>query len=374
MVALARRNLFHDTVRLLATLTGIVFSVVLATVQLGLFVGFATATSDIIRHAQADLWIKSRHVRNLEVGDPFSESKRHHVLATPGVVGVEQYIVQLVSWTLPNGAAESVMLIGVNPDGQMGGPWNLVQGRLADLKMADAVIVDALYRPKLGITHLGQRAEIRGRRARVVGFSQGIRTFTTAPVVFTWLKNAQHYTGLPADRTLYLLVRVAPGVDIPTLKAALAARVPDVDVLTTAEWRRTQESYWMFGTGAGFTVLLAAGLGVLVGGVVVAQTMYAATVEHLRAYGTLKAMGASNGYLYQVILTQASISGCIGYSVGMALSVLTATVSQQGTTAIIVPWWLMGGMFGVTLGMCLAASGLAIHKVTRLDPAIVFKD
>ena len=114
------------------------------------------------------------------------------------------------------------------------------------------------------------------------------------------------------------------------LKASLSARVPDVDVLTTAEWRRMQESYWMIGTGAGITVLLAAGLGVLVGGVVVAQTIYAATVDHIREYGTLKAMGASNGYLYQVILKQASISGCIGYSVGMAISVMTATVSPAG--------------------------------------------
>ena len=374
MVALARRNLFRDKVRLLATLTGIVFSVVLATVQLGLFVGFTTATSDIIAHSQADLWIKSSHVRYLEVGVPFSESKLHQVLETPGVVGVEKYIAQFSTWKLPNGAAESILLIGVNPDGQMGGPWNLVQGRLGDLKMADSVIVDELYRPKLGITHLGQSVEILGRRARVVGFSNGIRTFTTSPAVFTSFKNAQHYTGLPADRTLYLLVRAAPGVDLPMLKASLSARVPDVDALTTAEWRRMQESYWMIGTGAGITVLLAAGLGVLVGGVVVAQTIYAATVDHIREYGTLKAMGASNGYLYQVILKQASISGCIGYSVGMAISVMTATVSQQGTTAIIVPWWLMVGMFGVTLGMCMAASMLAIHKVTRLDPAIVFKD
>jgi len=373
MVTLARRNLFHDKVRFMATLMGIIFSVVLATIQLGLFVGFTTATANIIAQSQADLWIKSKNVRYLEVGVSFPESKLYQVLGTPGVASVEKYIVQSSSWKLPNGAVERVLLIGFTPDGQMGGPWNLVQGRAEDLKVADSVIVDELYRPKLGVTQLGQHVEIRGHRARVVGFTRGIRIFTTAAPVFTSFKNAQKYAGLPADRTLYLLVRTAPGVDVYTLKEHIAARVQEIDVLTTAEWHRMQAFYWMFGTGAGVTVLIAAMLGLLVGIVVVAQTIYAATVDHIREYGTLKAMGASNGYLYCVILMQAIISGCIGYGIGMLISVIVATLSQQSTTAIIVPWWLIVSMFGVTLGMCMAASVISINKVTHLDPAMVFK-
>ena len=373
MVPLARRNLFHDIVRFIATLTGIVFSVVLATVQLGLFVGFTTATANVIAHSQADLWIKSHNVAYLEAAVPFSAQKQYQVLGTPGVARVEKYIVQFGDWKLPNGAVVGVMLIGFNPDASMGGPWNLTVGHFADVKAADTVIVDELYGAKLGVTRPGQSVEMRGYRARVVGFTRGIRTFTTYPTVFTSFKNAQNYAGIQADHTLYLLVRAVPGTDIQALKARLLRRVPDVDVLTTAEWRRTQQRYWMFGTGAGFTVLLAASLGVLVGGVVVAQTIYAATVDHLREYGTLKAMGASNSYLYRVILKQAAISGALGYVVGMALSLGIARLSQQGPTAILVPCWLMGSMFVVTLGMCMSASMVSINKVTRLDPVMVFK-
>jgi putative ABC transport system permease protein len=312
-------------------------------------------------------------VGHLEAGVPFSESKLYQVLGIPGVASVEKYIVQLSNWKLPNGAMERILLIGFNPDGQMGSPWNLVQGRARDSNMADSIIMDELYRPKLGVSHLGQNVEIRGYRARIVGFTRGIRSFTTAPIVFTSFKNAQNYAGLGADRTLYLLVRAMPGVDIHTLKKRLVVRVQDVDVLTAAEWHRMQAFYWMFGTGAGFTVLIAAVLGILVGVVIVAQTIYAATLDHIREYGTLKAMGASNGYLYRVILKQAILSGCIGYVIGMAISIIVATLSQWGTTAIIIPWWLIVSMFGVTLGMCMAASVISINKVTRLDPALVFK-
>jgi putative ABC transport system permease protein len=129
----------------------------------------------------------------------------------------------------------------------------------------------------------------------------------------------------------------------------------------------------MFGTGAGITVLIAAVLGLLVGVVVVAQTIYSATVDHLREYGTLKAMGATNGYLYRVILTQAAISAVGGYGAGIAIALAASRASLAGTTAIIIEPPLAAALFVLTLVMCLAASLVSINKVTRLDPALVFK-
>jgi putative ABC transport system permease protein len=129
----------------------------------------------------------------------------------------------------------------------------------------------------------------------------------------------------------------------------------------------------MFGTGAGITVLIAAFLGLLVGVVVVAQTIYSATVDHIREYGTLKAMGASNFYLYRVIITQAFLSGLIGYAVGMSVALIVSYISLQGTTAIILPKELIGGLFVLTILMCISASVVSINKVTRIDPAMVFK-
>lgn len=373
MASLARRNLLRDKVRLAVTLTGIVFSVVLTTIQLGLFLGFTAATADLIDHSQADLWVTSKEVTHIEDGVPFSEGKLYQVLATPGVARVEKQAVQFCAWKRPNGGVEQVMLAGFNPDAKLGGPWNVVAGQVEDLKAADTVMIDELYREKLGVTHLGQLVEIRGRRARVSGFTRGIRTFTTAPLVFTSFKSAQSYFGLEEDQTTYLLVKVDPGADARRLKQQLLARVAGVDVYTTAELSRKQQTYWMLGTGAGFTVLLAAGLGLLVGVVVVAQTIYAATMDHLREYGTLKAMGASNGYLYRVIIKQAAISGMIGYLLGMILSLLIVRASEQSAVAIIVPWPLAIGLLGSTLVMCVSASMVSINKVTRIDPAMVFK-
>lgn len=373
MPSLARRNLLHDRVRLAVTLTGIVFAVVLSSVQLGLFMGFRRATSDVIRQSGADLWVKSAGVTHLENAVAFRERKLYDALATPGVASAQRHVVQFTQWKKPDGGQEGVLLIGVDLAGTMGGPWNMVAGSVDALAEPDAVIVDELYLSKLGIRGLGDVVEIRGRRARVVGLTRGIRTFTTSPPVFTSIKRALDYGGLAEDQTLYLLVRTAPGLAPAAVAETLRARLTDADVVTTEEWRLAQEGYWMFGTGAGITVLIAAALGLLVGIVVVAQTIYSATVDHLREYGTLKAMGATNAYLYRVILQQAAISAVAGYTIGMAVALAAAAGSLQGTTAIILEPPLALALFLLTVTMCLAASVISIRKVTRLDPAMVFK-
>jgi putative ABC transport system permease protein len=202
MSILAWRNLIHDKVRLAVTLTGIVFAVVLIVVEFGLFLGFMTTTSSLIDQSGADLWIIAERVPYIELGIPFSERKLSAVLATPGVAEARKYVARFTQWQRPDGRQENVQVAGFNLDGTLGRPWNVVAGTIHDLEAPDAIFVDELYREKLGVTRIGQVVEIRGHRARVVGFTRGIRAFTTAPYIFTSFKNAQNYASLREDQTL----------------------------------------------------------------------------------------------------------------------------------------------------------------------------
>ena len=373
MPPLAQRNLFHDKVRLAVTLTGIVFSVVLIVVQLGLFIGFTTATSNLIDHSGADLWITSKNVPYVEQGVAFSERKLNQVRTVPGVADAQKIIAHWTQWKRHDGGQESVQVVGINVDDPIERPWNLVEGRVEDLKSPDAVILDELYKQKLGVSRVGEVFEVGGYRARVVGFTRGIRSFTTSPYVFTSFKNAQDFTGLREDQTLFILVKVAPGANLEQVRRALLNHVKDVDVLTNAQFGHMTTFYWMFTTGAGVAVLIAAALGLVVGFVVVAQTIYATTMDHIREYGTLKAMGAPNRYVYKVIMKQAAISAVIGYVLGMIVSVFVVQGSQKGGAAILMPPPMAVGMFFLTLAMCVGAALVSINKVTRIDPAMVFK-
>jgi len=373
MPPLARRNLFHDKIRLTVTLTGIVFAVVLIVVELGLFVGFTSTTSGLIDHSNVDLWVTSKHVPYIELGAPFSERKLYQVKGVPGVQEAQKFITHWTQWQRPDGRQESVQIVGINPDSMMGRPWNLVQGSVEDLKTPNAIFVDELYKEKLGVTRVGEVFEVNHRRARVMGFTKGIRAFTTSPYIFTSFKNAQDYAAMPADQTVYVQVKVAPGTDVREVQRLIGERVKDVDVVTNHEFSRMTQVYWMFTTGAGVAVLLAAALGLVVGFVVVAQTIYATTMDHLKEFGTLKAMGAPNRYIYKVILTQAALSAVMGYVLGMFVSMFVVRASQSGGAAILMPWQMAIGMFFITLLMCMGAAIVSINKVTRLDPAMVFK-
>jgi putative ABC transport system permease protein len=375
MALLARRNLFHDRIRFAVTLTGIVFALVLIIVQFGLFLGFTTTTSNNIDHSHADLWVVFHGVGYFDTGRMFSERKFYEVLGTPGVAQAEKYIQNFAYWKKPDGGVENVQVIGFRPGSCLGEPWNVAQGDVLDVKLEDGVIIDDLYKAKLGVRNIGDRVEIGDHRARVVGFTHGIRSFTTSPFVYTSFKNALNYTRPESrqDQLDYILIKVAPGFTVEEVQKDLRARLTDLDIYTSSEFSQRTRFYWMFTTGAGLAVLTAALMGLVVGVAVVAQTIYAATMDHIREYGTLKAMGATNGYLYRVLIEQAVWSAVLGYAFAMLVAHFIVQASEKGGALILMPLSMKIGMLFLAILMCITAALVSIKKVTRLDPAMVFK-
>jgi putative ABC transport system permease protein len=375
MALLARRNLFHDRVRFVVTLTGIVFALVLIIVQFGLFLGFTTTTSNNIDHSNADLWVVFHGVGYFDTGRMFSERKLYPVLATPGVQRAEKYIQNFAYWKKPDGGVENVQVIGFHSGSGLGEPWNVVEGSPLDVKQEDGVIIDELYKEKLGVSKIGDRVEIGDHRARVVGFTRGIRSFTTSPFVYTSFKNALNYTRPEAreDQLTYILIRVAPGFTPAQVQKNILKQVNDVEVYTREEFSQRTRFYWMFTTGAGLAVLTAALMGLVVGIAVVAQTIYAATMDHIREYGTLKAIGATNRYLYRVLIEQAVWSGALGYGFAFVVAHFIVQGSEKGGALILMPLSMKVAMLFLAIAMCITAALVSINKVTKLDPAMVFK-
>jgi len=170
----------------------------------------------------------------------------------------------------------------------------------------------------------------------------------------------------------YVLVRLAPGADVEKVRADLTVRLKDREVMEQAEFRQRSVNYWMFQTGAGASLISGALLGLIVGIVIVAQTLYASTKDHLPEFAPLRALGASAGYINKVILSQALLSAVIGYGVGMSVTMLVVRAAKDTTMPVIMTPGLAMLLFVLTIGMCALAAGSAIFKVTRIDPAGVF--
>jgi putative ABC transport system permease protein len=373
VLTLASRNLFHDRVRFVATLIGIIFSVTLVTGQLGLFLGFERMVTAMIDRAHADLWIAPVDTKSFEATALLDGHERFQALPIEGVREVIPVIIGFAYWRKPNdGSLTPVFLIGVQSGAGGLQPWNVVEGNLEDLSTPDAVGIDQSYFDRLGIARIGEYGEIADQKARVAVVTKGIRSFTTTPYVFASLDRVRSYMKAPPSAATYFLVRLAPGANVEAVRGQLGADLSAAEVLTSDEFRRRSRSFWLFGTGAGAALFGSAVLGVVVGTVIVAQTLYSSTKDHLIEFATLRAMGSSRGYIYTVILCQAVLSAVIGFSIAALVGLGLANASAGTALPVVVTPALILGLFVLTVGMCAVSAISAIVVVTRVDPVTVF--
>src|SRR6188474_549144 len=368
---LAFRNLFHDRLRLVATVIGIVFSIVLVMVQMGLYLGFGRMVTTMIDNASADLWIMPKGTKCFEDPSLLDARQRNRALSVPGVAEAIPVVIGFADWRTPSGSSTPVFVVG--SDLRSGGlqPWNLVEGRIESLSTPNAVAVDKTYFERLGISGLGARAEIRQRSVRVAAVTSGIRSFTTTPYVFMDVDRARAHTGVPSSKATYFLVRVGRGADVERVRRDLQDSLSDVEVLTTTEFSDRSRSFWLFGTGAGAALFAGALLGVIVGTVIVAQTLYSSTKDHLYEFATLRAMGASNSYIYQVIICQALVNAIIGFVIAALIGAAIVHFTAKSALQVVITPNLIIELFFVTIFMCIVSAITAIFRVVRVDPAIV---
>ncbi|WKW51189.1 ABC transporter permease [Rhodomicrobium lacus] len=365
---LAIRNLVHDRARFLVTLVGILFAVVLLAVQLGLYLGARKMIVDTIDHAGGDIWIAAYGSNSFEQATILHGRERFAALSVPGVTAVEPIVASFAPWTRSDTSTTSVVIVGA--DGTLP-PWNVVEGAVSAIS-PDGVAVDRTYADTLGISGIGSIAEINGQRLRVDALTDGIRSFTTSPYIFMSLAKARELLSVPSDQATFYLVTVQPGVDISGVKRALEKKLPGTSIFTKAEFRQTNLDYWLFGTGAGVALLGGAVLGLIIGTVVVAQTLYSSTKDHLAEFATLRALGSSSFYIHKVILTQATASAFLGYGLGIAVSFAVARASLHTPMPIMLTPQLAAMLLVVTVVMCAVSALSSIFKVTKIDPAMVF--
>lgn len=416
MASLARKNLFEDIPRFLVAQAGIMFAVSLVTIQNGILTGFIRSSSILIDHSKADIWIASKDMIHLELTMPISLERMTQAQTVEGVERAEAFIFRNARWRDPlENKIHAVTVVGFDPDGELFSPWNIIQGEDQALKNPYTIIVDESKLNALKIKNIGDIAKLGGLEAKLGGITQGTQSIVSNSFIFTSLRNANAYVNSPvktqtlcqlqnddlqctqsyedqssnqkpvnsppprqlnlADPITYVLIKAKPDQDLAQLKQKLQETLPnDVQVLTREEMSMIMQTFWQKRTGVGFVLSLGAAVGILVGMVVVGQILYSSVSDHLKEFGTLKAMGASDWVIYGIILEQALWMAVLGYIPGMALCFGVAywAGATQGILILITPLSALG-VFGLTVVMCTGSAFFAIQKVTKVDPAIVFK-
>jgi putative ABC transport system permease protein len=369
---LAFRNLIHDRLRLIATVIGIVFSIVLVTVQMGLYVSFERMVTVMIDHADADLWIVPRGTKCFEDPSMLDDRERFRALAVDGVATAVPLVIGFAQWRTPSGGNTPIFMIGSDPRGDGLAPWNVIEGKAQSLAIPGAVAIDRFYFDRLETTRVGDYAEIGDQKVQVLAITNGIRSFTTTPYVFSSIDRARAYTGTAVNKASYFLVRVTPGANVVQVRDRLRTQMPDTEVLTTAEFRARSADFWLFGTGAGAALFAGAVLGLIVGTVIVAQTLYSSTKDHLNEFATLRAIGSSGRYIHKVIIFQALLSALIGFCLAATIGWIVVLATADTALPVVITPLMTAALLLLTVLMCVVSAIAAIMKVTRIDPAMVF--
>lgn len=374
MPNLAIRNLLHDKLRSAMTVAGVAFAVTLVFVQVGLFLGLLHNASVTIENIDADLWVTSRNTPNVDFAHGFPEGYVQRVRSVAGVERADNLLVQFLNMTFPSGAEEGLLVYGLEDFSRWRIPWNVETGDLADLRRGDYMFLDASAERRYGPFAVGDRREVMGYRLKIIGRTREALSFTTTPIGFLDYRLVQRLAGeRMTGRTTYILVRAEEGADLAATKAEIQRRLPFNDVYTRDEWAQRSRRYWVASTGLGLNMYLTVFLGCLVGVVVVAQTLYTSTLEHLKEFGTVKAIGGSNADIYRILGTQAAIAAVVGFVVGGGFALALGPAMAGIGLKLIVPPSLGAVVFAGTLVLCLASAFVSFRKVAAIDPALVFR-
>lgn len=374
MYRIALQILFGDRTKYLTLVFSLAFAALLMNQQGAIFLGLLTqATGPLQNVTQPDLWVMDPGTTWVAEYRALSDQKLGRVRSVPGVEWAEPFLTAYAITELASGDFKRLQIIGISRTTLAGRPPEMVEGRVEDLWIPDAIVVESGSRAKLGNVGLGDAVKINDNRAVVVGFCKAALGFESNAIIYTTFDNAVRFSPAGRQKISYILVKAKPGTDIDALKRAING-LGDLVAYTPDEFRRVSTAFIMVATGIGVNFGITILLGFLVGLFLSASVFYQFTTEHIRHFGVLKALGASTSRLVGMVLLQAMVVGLIGYGVGVGFAGAFTILSKkiQSELSAIYPWQLMVGSLAATLLTILIGSVLSIRRVIRVEPAVVF--
>ena len=366
-------TLWHERPRFFPGIGAVAFSAVLIALQCGLLLGLFKISSLPVDHTRAHVWVGSTEVLAVDLGRPIPDEFLCRVAGDPRVAKVEPYYQAYASWIKPNGGSELSIVIGSYlDDGNMGCVEELSPALREALTEPDSIVIDQSEFKRLGVSGIGDHAEINKVRVRIVGAVTGLKSLA-GPYVFCSRPTAKKLLkGMtPKHHTTYLLILCHDQADAPAVVRDLNEEFKDrhdMSVYEAGTFSLRTRQHWLFKTKAGIAIGYTALLGLLVGGVVTSQTLYAATAASAKEYAILLAMGIPRWRITKTVLVQSFWVGLFGVAVAFPAVHGLAALGQLAEVSIPLPWQLVGATAVVTLVMALLSGLLALRSVRRIEP------
>lgn len=380
---IALKMLIGDRMKYLSLIAGLSFASLLITQQASIFTGYSLRTGSWLRDTDvADLWVFDEQA---EFSDDFKlmlDTSLNRVRGIPGVQWAQPLYKNFVNVILPDGTSTNTRMIGLDATTLLGGPPEMVEGKMSDLRRDRAVFInvadanDSLRLKRDSKTsrplRVGDRISVNDHEAIVAGTYKSTKEFFWEPVIYTTFSRAT-FMGPKVRRSLtYILVKSQPGITVAELAARIHERT-GLAALTRSQFERQSMLWIIKKTGILVNFGITIGLGVVIGLLAAGQTFFNFILDNTRHFATLKAMGTSGHKLIQMVFVQVTFVGLIGYGIGLGGACLTGLAFQRVGLAFMMPWQIpLVGAAAIVL-CCAFAGSISMVRVLRLEPAIVFK-
>jgi putative ABC transport system permease protein len=375
----ALKMLVGDRAKYLALIFAISFSSFLITQQVSIFASLMSRTrSQILDVTDSDIWVMDPATQYVDEVYALKDSDVGRVRGIPGVRWAEPFFKGRAMAKAPDGNFRSVILLGLD-DGSLVGapePRRMLLGSVDDLRAPDAVLIDLIgyhfFFPGQPL-QLGKTFEMADHRAKIVGIVDASPPFQTFPIFYTRYSQALNFVGRERKLLSFVLVKKTPEMDADELTRRIQAGT-GLKAVTGSEFGWMTIRYYLANTGIPINFGLTVAIAMIVGTVVAGMTFYLFTLENLKQFGALKAMGTTNRRLIGMISLQALVVGAVGYGVGMGLTATFFVVARtDATKGFELLWQTMAGTAGVVFFIVMVASMMSIRKVLVLEPAMVFR-
>jgi putative ABC transport system permease protein len=373
----ALTTIWYERSRFLPAILAVAFSALLIALLTGLVLGLLSMMSTPVDRSSAQIWVGRPGVRSVDLGGPIPDYWMSRLAEQPEVDRVEPCLIGFALWARGDRISpEAITVVGTRLEPDSIGAVEPLKQRpdlLAELAEVGAVVVDESDVKRLGIRGVaGERAEVFGYRVRVVGTVQGLKGLG-GPFVFCSLRTARillKATGPQSNQVTYWLGSCHNPADAPAVVARLrGSSHPRLAAFTSEEFSTRSRLHWLTTTKAGVAMGFTALLGLVVGAVVVSQTLYAATVASQREYATLRAMGIPRWRLKASVLAQSFWVGLGGVLIAAPITYGLALVATRLGTAVSLTYWIVGGAVALTLAMAVLSGLAALRSFGRVDPA-----
>jgi len=378
MNIVALKMLFGDRAKYIGLIFAISFSAMLMAHQASIFWGvMRRTTSQIMDVRDASIWVMDPRVKYVDEIRPLQESDLYRVRGVEGVDWAVRFFRGTSRAKTPDGGFQAFVLIGFDDTTFVGSPRSMTLGSLTDLRNPDAVVIDEDgYRflwPGEPF-RLGKTMEMNDRRAVIVGIAKSSPPFQPTPVIYTRFSQAIRYVGRERNVVSFILANPRHGEDVISISRRIKERT-GLAAMTRDEFSWRTIRYYMRNTGIPVNFGITVALAFIVGAVIAGQTFYIFTIENLRQFGALKAIGVTNSRITGMILLQALVVGLMGFAVGMGMAAafFESTKNISHLRGFHLMWQVMAGTGVSVMTIIVLASLLSIRRVIVLEPAYVFR-